>query len=61
MTSTIFRDARNVSNRIRSAHVLEHTWDDWDDVLNNLYRMQRVMAGGRTYGGPYGSDRGWRR
>lgn len=41
----LVHDARNVSDRIRSAHVFEHTWDDWDDVLHTLDRMQRVMAG----------------
>jgi hypothetical protein len=38
----LVRDARQVNRRIHDAHVFEHTWDDWDAVLNVLDQMQRV-------------------
>lgn len=38
-------DAHKVNERIRRAHVFEHTWDDWDAVLDVLGRMNRVVAG----------------
>jgi hypothetical protein len=38
-------DARKVNDRIRRAHVFEHTWDDWDAVLDVLDRMNRLLAG----------------
>ena len=39
------RDARQVNRRIHDAHVFEHTWDDWDAVLDVLDQMQRVSGG----------------
>ena len=38
-------DAHNVSDRIRKARVFEHTWQDWDGVLDVLRQMNRVIAG----------------
>jgi hypothetical protein len=42
-------DARQVDRRIRSAHVFEHTWDDWAAVVDALAQMQRspVVERGR--------------
>src|SRR6266542_5089153 len=40
----LIRDARRVNSQIHSAHVLEHTWDDWDAVVDVLGRMQRVLV-----------------
>lgn len=53
------RDARRVSDRIRAAHVFEHTWDDWDAVLDVLDRMERVQAGEHVQV-PNAHRRGWR-
>jgi hypothetical protein len=39
------RDAHQVNRRIHDAHVFEHTWDDWDAVLDVLDQMQRVTGG----------------
>ena len=41
----LIRDARQVNRRIHDAHVFEHTWDDWDAVLDVLGQMQRVSGG----------------
>ena len=41
----LIRDARQVNRRIHDAHVFEHTWDDWDAVLDVLDQMQRVSGG----------------
>jgi hypothetical protein len=38
-------DAHKVSDRIRRARVFEHTWQDWDGVLDVLQQMNRVIAG----------------
>jgi len=38
-------DAQKVSERIRQARVFEHTWEDWDAVLDALQQMDRVIAG----------------
>jgi hypothetical protein len=38
-------DARTVNARMRRARVFEHTWDDWDAVLDVLDRMNRLMTG----------------
>jgi hypothetical protein len=38
-------DARRVSNQIRRAHVFEHTWDDWNAVLDTMQQMNRLLAG----------------
>lgn len=64
-------DARRVDRQIRSAHVFEHTWDDWAAVLDVLNRMQQSPALGHgrdRYGDHYGDrywdrydDRGYRR
>lgn len=40
----LIKDARRVSSEIRKAHVFEHTWDDWDEVVDVLVQMQRVPA-----------------
>src|SRR6266511_2212178 len=40
----LIRDARRVNSQIHSTHVLEHTWDDWDAVVDVLGRMQRVLV-----------------
>ena len=40
----LIKDARRVSSQIRKAHVFEHTWDDWDEVVDVLAQMQRVLA-----------------
>ena len=60
-------DARRVDRQICSAHVFEHTWDDWAAVLDVLNRMQRSAVvehgqdrDGDHYGDRYG-DRGFRR
>ena len=43
--SHLNEDARAVNARMRRARVFEHTWDDWDAVLDVLDRMNRLMAG----------------
>src|SRR5262245_16008731 len=55
----LIQDARNVNGRIRRAHVLEHTWDDWASVLDVLDRMQRAMSG-EDVRVPSAHRRGWR-
>jgi hypothetical protein len=40
----LIRDARRVNGQIHNAHVFEHTWDDWDAVVDVLVRMQRVVV-----------------
>lgn len=42
----LVRDARTVNGRIHKAHVFEHTWDDWDAVVDVLDQMQRLVGGG---------------
>ena len=42
----LIRDARTVNGRIHKAHVFEHTWDDWDAVVDVLEQMQRLVGGG---------------
>lgn len=39
-------DARRVNRQIRAAHVFEHTWDDWNDVVDVLAQMQRLAGVG---------------
>ena len=39
-------DARRVNRQIRSAHVFEHTWEDWNDVIDVLAQMQRLAGVG---------------
>ena len=41
----LIQDARRVNRRIHDAHVFEHTWDDWDAVVDVLRQMQRVVVG----------------
>ena len=41
----LIQDARRVNGRIHDAHVFEHTWDDWDAVVDVLAQMQRVVGG----------------
>ncbi len=38
--------ARDVSDRIRSAHALESTYDEWEAILDVLGRMKVLLAGG---------------
>ena len=40
----LVRDARRVDRQIHDAHVFEHTWDDWDNVVDIAVRMQRVVG-----------------
>jgi hypothetical protein len=60
-------DARRVNRQIRSAHLFEHTWDDWAGVLDVLNRMQQSSVADRghdRYGDRVGDrdgDRGYRR
>src|SRR5262249_21667808 len=44
----LLRQARSVNGRLRSAHAFEETYDNWNDVLDVLGRMRRVMAGQHT-------------
>jgi hypothetical protein len=37
--------AHLVNDRIRAAHVLENTYDDWDAILDVLERMRLLLAG----------------
>ena len=40
----LIQDARRVNGRIHDAHVFEHTWDDWDNVVDVLDQMQRLVG-----------------
>ena len=40
----LIQDARRVNSQIHRAHVFEHTWDDWDAVVDVLVQMQRVVV-----------------
>lgn len=37
--------ARQVNDRIRAAHALENSYDDWDAILEDLQRMSLLLAG----------------
>jgi hypothetical protein len=37
--------AREVNDRIRAAHALENSYDDWDAILDVLGRMSSLLAG----------------
>ena len=37
--------ARQVNDRIRAAHALENSYDDWDAILDVLQRMSLLLAG----------------
>jgi len=37
--------ARQVNDRIRAAHALENTYDDWDAILDVLERTRLLLAG----------------
>src|SRR5215831_2224677 len=52
-------DARRVDRRIRDAHVFEHTWDDWEAVIDVLAQMQRtaVVEHGRDHYGDRDGNR----
>jgi len=38
-------EARQVNDRIRTAHALENSYDDWDAILDVLDRMSLLLAG----------------
>jgi hypothetical protein len=40
----LIQDARRVNRQIHDAHAFEHTWDDWDEVVDVLVQMQRVLV-----------------
>ena len=46
----LIRDARTVNGRIRNARVFEHTWDDWDAVVDVLEQMRRLVGGEDNHG-----------
>jgi hypothetical protein len=43
--ATLTDSSRDVSDRIRAAHALESTYDDWDGVNDALHRMSELLAG----------------
>jgi hypothetical protein len=40
----LLEDARRVNRLIHDAHAFEHTWDDWDEVIDLLVQIQRVFG-----------------
>jgi hypothetical protein len=45
---TLADTARDVSERIRAAHALESTYDEWDGVNDVLQRMTVLLSGGNV-------------
>jgi hypothetical protein len=46
--SELATTAREVSGRLRAAHALESTYDEWDGVMDVLERMSLLLAGGEV-------------
>jgi hypothetical protein len=44
--ATLAETARDVSERIRAAHALESTYDEWEGVNDVLQRMSVLLSGG---------------
>ena len=53
-------DARRVERQLRNAHVFEHTWGDWAEVVDVLVQMQRssTVDHGRVRYGDHGDGYG---